>query len=50
MRIWVLWAKSLGAKIGTQRDADKVALFRTAIVLMNVITCVFIVANVIHTW
>jgi hypothetical protein len=50
MRLWVLWAKSLGAKVGTQRDADTVALFRTFLVIINLITCVFIVANVIHTW
>ena len=49
-RLWVLWAKSLGAKVGTQRDADTVALLRTALVLMNAITCVFIISNVIHTW
>lgn len=50
MRLWVLWAKSLGAKVGTQRDADTVALLRTGLVLLNGITCIFIVANVIHHW
>jgi len=49
-RLWTLWAKSLGAKIGTQRDADTVALFRTCVVFFNLITCIFIIANVIRHW
>ena len=49
-RFWTLWAKSLGAKVGTQRDADIVALFRTSVVLVNFITCLFIIANVIRHW
>ncbi len=50
MTFWALWAKSLGAKVGTQRDADKVAVLRTIFLLLNALTCVFIIANVIHHW
>ena len=30
--------------------ADKIAIIRTAIVLVNFIACFFIMANVIHNW
>ena len=49
--IWRLWAKALGAKEGsTDREADRVALIRTAIVLCYIITNLFIVAGVIRHW
>ena len=48
--LWRLWAKSLGAKVGTEREADKVAIFRTTFVVLNALTCIFIIANVIHHW
>ena len=50
MSIWRLWAKSLGEKVGYDREADIVAIFRSFIVLCNLITCCFIVANVIRHW
>jgi len=49
--IWRLWAKSLGDKASdNSKDADVVALFRTAIVLLNMITCLVIIFNVYHNW
>ena len=50
MRVWKLWAKSLGEKVGTDKDADSVAAMRTVIVLINFITCFAIVANIVHGW
>ena len=49
--IWRIWAKALGEKTGaTEREADRVALVRTAIVLCYIITNVFIIAGVIRHW
>jgi len=49
-KLWRLWAKSLGEKVGHDREADNVAIFRSCIVLFNVITCCFIIANTIRHW
>jgi hypothetical protein len=50
-RYWRLWAKSLGEKVGTtDREADQVALIRSIVVLVNFMTCFFIIAGVIHQW
>jgi hypothetical protein len=49
--LWRIWAKALGEKTGaTEREADRVALVRTAIVLCYIITNMFIVAGVIRHW
>jgi hypothetical protein len=49
--MWRLWAKSLGEKSGADdKEADKIALIRTAIVLCYIITNFFIVAGVIRHW
>ena len=46
-----LWAKSLGEKASPDdREADKIAMIRTAIVLIYVITNIFIVSGVIRHW
>lgn len=50
MNLWRLWAKSLGEKVGHDREADSVAIFRSIIVLFNVITCCFIIAGVVRHW
>lgn len=47
-RAWRLWAKALGEKIGNTKEADRVALIRTLIVLQAVITNAFIVWNIIR--
>lgn len=49
--LWRLWAKSLGEKTGsTNKEADIIALMRSVIILVNFITCFFIIAGVIHNW
>ena len=49
--MWRLWAKALGEKQGkTDKEADKIALIRTAIILCYVITNFFIIAGVIRHW
>ena len=49
--MWRLWAKALGEKHGrSDREADRIALVRTIIVLCYLITNVFIVAGVIRHW
>jgi hypothetical protein len=49
--IWRIWAKALGEKTGkNDREADKVAIIRTCIVLCYVITNIFIIAGVIRHW
>ena len=50
-KIWTLWAKSLGDKSSElDRDADIIAAMRTIIVLINFITCLFIVSNILRKW
>jgi hypothetical protein len=50
-RVWRLWAKALGEKTGnTDEEADRIACFRTLIVLIYVITNFFIIAGVIRHW
>jgi len=50
-KYWRLWAKSLGEKEGTtDREADMVAVIRSVIVLVNFITCFFIISGVVHNW
>jgi hypothetical protein len=49
--MWRLWAKALGDKYGKDdKEADKIALIRTLIVLCYILTNVFIVAGVIRHW
>jgi hypothetical protein len=49
-RGWRLWAKALGGKEGSTREADIVAFWRTMIVLQAVITNAFIVWNILRKW
>jgi hypothetical protein len=49
--VWRLWAKALGEKSGsTDKEADKIAFIRTAVVLSYIITNCFIIAGVIRHW
>ena len=49
--MWRLWAKALGEKHGNDdRESDRIAIIRTAIVLCYVVTNMFIIAGVIHHW
>lgn len=50
-KIWRIWAKALGEKSGsTDKEADLIALLRTFIVLVYIITNFFIISGVIHHW
>lgn len=50
-KLWRVWAKSLGQKEGTSdREADHVAMVRTVIAGINLVTCMFIIAGIIRHW
>jgi hypothetical protein len=50
-KFWRLWAKALGEKTGnTDKEADRIACIRTAIVLTYIITNAVIIAGVIRHW
>lgn len=50
-KLWRIWAKALGEKSGaTQEESDQIALIRTGIVLVYVITNFFIIAGIIKHW
>lgn len=50
-KLWRIWAKALGEKSGNNDDeADKIALVRTVIVLIYVLTNLYIIAGVIRHW
>jgi hypothetical protein len=49
--MWKLWARALGEKAGrSNTEADKVAWFRTMIVLQAIITNILISVNIIINW
>jgi hypothetical protein len=49
--MWRYWAKALGEKSHpNSNEADKVAIIRTLIVLIYIVTNLFIVAGVIRHW
>ena len=49
--LWRLWAKALGEKAADcDRESDKVAIVRTIIAGINLVTCIFIVAGIIRHW
>ncbi len=49
--MWRLWAKSLGEKDGsTDAEADKIAVIRSVFMLLNAVTCCFIISAHIHNW
>jgi hypothetical protein len=48
---WKLWAMSLGEKASEDsKEADYVAIIRSIVVLVNFLTCFFIVSGVIRHW
>lgn len=48
---WYIWSKALGEKASSNDDiSDKVAIIRSAIVLVYVITNFFIIAGIIRHW
>jgi hypothetical protein len=51
MNIWRLWAKALGEKVGKDdKEADRIAIIRSVILVSYIITNVFIIAGVIRHW
>lgn len=50
--MWEIWCKALGTKAFEEDDkADKVAIIRTIWVILNIATCLFIIAgNVKNLW
>jgi hypothetical protein len=49
--IWRIWAKALGQKEGRDdREADAVALVRTFLVLLALVTNLVIIAGVLRHW
>lgn len=49
--MWRLWAKALGTKASTDnREANIVAVIRTLILIVYMITNAFIIAGVIRRW
>jgi len=61
-KIWLIWSRTIDHRIGLTdgdkpeiptlkvRDANISLIIRTLIVLINFITCGFIIANVIRHW
>ena len=50
-KVWRIWAKSLGQKEGrSDSEADRIALIRTMIVLLYIVTNLFIIAGIIRHW
>ena len=48
---WRLWAKALGEKASTNdTEADKVAIVRSIIVLIYIVTNFVIIAGVLRHW
>jgi hypothetical protein len=51
-RIWEIWAKAIGPKAveNCDKTSDLVAIIRTAILLIYIITNFFIIAGIIRHW
>lgn len=51
MRLWRLWAKALGEKASPDdKEADLVAIIRTIIVAIYIVTNIVIISGEIHHW
>jgi len=60
--LWLIWCRTVDHRIGkTNEDQPDIPIlslgqaqislfFRTAIILINLITCFFIMANIVHKW
>ena len=44
-RVWEIWAKSLGSKVGDDKEADIIAMFRTFWVVIHVVACFMIIIH-----
>ena len=61
-KLWLIWARTLDHRVGrtdddepdipilSLRDAQVSLILRSLIVILNVVTCLFIIANIIKNW
>ncbi|NDG52769.1 MAG: hypothetical protein EBY39_07075 [Flavobacteriia bacterium] len=61
-KLWLIWARTLDHRVGrtdddepdipilSLRDAQFSLILRTIIVVLNMVTCLFIIANIIKNW
>ena len=61
-KLWLIWARTLDHRVGrtdndqpdipilSLKDAQISLILRTIIVVLNIVTCFFIIANVIRHW
>ena len=61
-KLWLIWARTVDHRVGktdedepdipilTQNEARVSLMLRSFIILLNVITCFFIIANAIRHW
>ena len=51
-KVWTIWKYTIGSFSDekTEENDNIVAILRTGIVLVNFLTCFFIMANVVHNW
>ena len=51
-KIWTVWKFAIGSFSDerTKEHDNPVAILRTIIVAINVLTCLIIIANIIHNW
>lgn len=43
--IWRVWAKTIGSRIGDDRESDIAAILRTVWVITHLLACGFIIAH-----
>ena len=61
-KFWLIWARTLDHRVGrtdddepdipilSLKDAQFSLILRTIIVVLNMVTCLFIIANIIKNW
>jgi len=61
-KLWLIWARTLDHRVGrtdndqpdipilSLKDAQLSLILRTIIVVLNMVTCLFIIANIIKNW
>lgn len=51
-KAWLVWKYAIGSFSDdkTENYDDIVAIIRTLVVLVNFVTCFFIMSNVVHNW
>jgi len=61
-KLWLIWARTLDHRVGrtdddqpdipilSLKDAQFSLILRTIIVVLNMVTCLFIIGNIIKNW